>query len=140
MYCFEMNEKAISVLIKLMEKHALSPYDLAFISGISQPTIHRFLTGQTDMNNNTARKIAAALKVSVGQLRGETPLNESDYDDETKMILDRLLNDPNFKMAVGILARMDQKSIQDLKSNGSDANVNQPDPKNNGTEHNNGTE
>lgn len=139
MYCFEMNEKAISVLIKLMGKHALSPYDLAFISGISQPTIHRFLTGQTDMNNNTARKITAALKVSVGQLRGETPLNESDYDEETKMILNRLLNDHTFKMAVGILARMDQKSIQDLKSNGSDNDA-KPKPKNNGTEHSNGTE
>ena len=62
------------------------------------------------------------------------------YDEETKMILNRLLNDPTFKMAVGILARMDQKSIQDLKSNGSDANVNQSKSKNNGTEHSNGTE
>jgi len=135
-----MNDKGISILKKLMEDHKHSPYDLADISGITQPTIHRFLTGQTDMNSNTARKIAAAYKITVSQLRGETPLEDVVYDDETKFILDKLLSDQKFKAIVGTIARMNTESISNLKSDGSNRDDAKPEPKNNGTKHSNGAE
>lgn len=57
-----------------MEAKGWSAYDLEEASGISQPTIHRILSGQhTDPRINTVFKLAEALGVSEAELRGLVP-------------------------------------------------------------------
>jgi len=56
-------------LRSIIEKKKITPYRLAAISGVSQPTISRILTGKTpEPKTGTLRKIAAGLGVSVSEL------------------------------------------------------------------------
>lgn len=52
-----------------------SPRALAITAGVSQPTLSRYLSGESDdMEMPTWRALADALEVTVSQLLGESPI------------------------------------------------------------------
>lgn len=54
-----------------------SPRALALRAGVSQPTLSRYLSGQSeDMEMHTWRALARELDVTVSQLLGEQPLHQ----------------------------------------------------------------
>ncbi len=54
-----------------LDKLGWNAYHLADASGVSQPTIHRILSGQhSDPKTNTVKKLATALKLTEAELRG----------------------------------------------------------------------
>lgn len=70
----EMDDLCRETLKKIMKHHGHNAYDLATLAKTTQPTIFRFLSGQNDMSQNTAKKIAGYYKISLSQLRGEIPI------------------------------------------------------------------
>ena len=61
----------------LIERDGLNPTRLAQATGISQPTISRFLDGTAaTMELETVKLLARHFKVTVSQLIGETPLED----------------------------------------------------------------
>jgi transcriptional regulator with XRE-family HTH domain len=57
-------------LRRLRERRALSQRDLAALSGLTDRTIRRLETGETDSRPSTTRKLARALRVKVDELMG----------------------------------------------------------------------
>lgn len=61
------------VLQRLMDAAKLSQNELARRSGIPQPTISKYIRGERSPGSEMVQKLAAALKVSAGELLGEPP-------------------------------------------------------------------
>ncbi len=69
---------------KAMAEQDLNPYTLSEKSGVPQPTIHRFLTGEIgDPRSSTIQKIAQGLNTTEAKLRGFESLNN---DQDIKII------------------------------------------------------
>ena len=65
-----------SILKKVMEARNENSITLSEKSGVPQPTISRFLSGEhKDMRSTTLRKLAPHLMVSESQLRGDVPID-----------------------------------------------------------------
>lgn len=59
-----------------MDSHKLSANRLAELSGVSQPSITRFLKGESStMELDSVQAISRVFNVTVSQMIGETPLN-----------------------------------------------------------------
>jgi len=57
----------------LMDKKNIKPLELAYLSGISQTSVHNLLSGKTDIRKSMAQTvlgIAKALDVSIVELLG----------------------------------------------------------------------
>jgi transcriptional regulator with XRE-family HTH domain len=57
-------------LRRLRERRALSQQDLAALSGLTDRTIRRLESGETESRPSTTRKLAKALHVKVDDLMG----------------------------------------------------------------------
>jgi transcriptional regulator with XRE-family HTH domain len=57
-------------LRRIRERRALSQKDLAALSGLTDRTIRRLETGETESRPSTTRKLARALHVKVDDLMG----------------------------------------------------------------------
>lgn len=64
------------VLASLLENKKISEAELSRKTGVSQPTIHRLLSGATpDTRISTIKAIANFFEVTIGQLTGDEPLS-----------------------------------------------------------------
>lgn len=64
-----------------MARHGHNAYDLERLSGVPQPTIHRFLSGRHgDPRSSTLKKLADAYGVTESQLRGDVPIEQGVVD------------------------------------------------------------
>ena len=87
---------------------------LAIAAGISQPTLSRYMTGEThDMGMANFRAVADALEVTVSQLLGETPIFADPRVNAVLRVMERL-PDPG-KDAMIATANALSKSMGDDK-------------------------
>lgn len=73
-----MSERMREILKYLMSRNNDTPSTLSKRSGVTQPTVHRFLSGKTrDMKSENAIKIATkGYSITESQLRGDVPINQ----------------------------------------------------------------
>ena len=73
------------VVISEMAKRDWNPYDLARVSGVSQPTIFRLISGEnTNQRVPTVKKIATAFGLTESQIRGFSPIDQSGTETSTE--------------------------------------------------------
>ena len=87
-----MNNLMREILAALMEKHRDNPSTLSrktsvgHESGVGQSTIFRFLKGEvSDLRPDTAKKIASVYGITESQLRGDQPIDDNNFEIETKV-------------------------------------------------------
>lgn len=69
----ELNKAIIKQLNELMDATGSNPTELARLTGIAQPTVHRILSGQSDDPKlSNLRKLARALGTTLSQLEAGT--------------------------------------------------------------------
>ena len=79
-----MKEIFIENLMRLMKIHGHNAYDLADITGISQPTINRILNVKHKMPEyETLREIAKAYNITTSHLVGELPIDWPAQENKT---------------------------------------------------------
>ncbi len=82
------------ILKELMRGNGDNQGTLAKKSGVTQPTIQRFLSGKHgDPSSKTVRKLASSYGLSESQLRGDLPINNLAEGKETKTNVESF--DPN---------------------------------------------
>lgn len=65
------------VLYQLLNYHRIKPTELARVTGVSQPTIQRILSGTTTRpHESSLLAIARYFSISLAQLKGEQPIPE----------------------------------------------------------------
>ena len=70
-----MANPVADILGRLMQKYEIGENALARATGVTQPTIHRILTGESsDPKTGSLRPIAEHFGITVAQLRGDEPL------------------------------------------------------------------
>ena len=70
-----MANSVADILGRLMQKYEIGENALARATGVTQPTIHRILTGESsDPKTGSLRPIAEHFGITVAQLRGDEPL------------------------------------------------------------------
>lgn len=70
------------VLKKLIEENNESPYSLSLKVGVTQPTIHRIITGETpEPKDGTVTKLSRFFGVTNDQMRGRVSLERSNISD-----------------------------------------------------------
>jgi transcriptional regulator with XRE-family HTH domain len=90
---WELVRDTITRLLEL--RGGMSHTALAELCGVPQPTISRFLSGtHAALSVDSLAAIAAALDVSVGQLLGETPLQDDPKIARVVAVMQRL---PEYK-------------------------------------------
>ena len=109
-YIAVMSDKMRKILNRLMELKNDTPTSLSIKSGVTQPTIHRFINGRVrNMNSDNARKLAECYGLNESQLRGDIPIewldletsikeekpNKTENDDLTKILKKFGLNKSN---------------------------------------------
>lgn len=72
-----MSNSVAEILNWLMQRHEISEAGLARATGVTQPTIHRIVTGEIrDPRSGKLQPIASYFGISVAQLRGEEPIKD----------------------------------------------------------------
>ena len=80
---------------RLIDARGTNPTQLAHASGVSQPNIHRFLSGDTGhMTLDHLAALASALGATVGEIIGERYMQP---DEKTRRVLRAMEDMPEYK-------------------------------------------
>lgn len=86
-YIHEMSEIMRKILIKMMDIHGHSEHDLEKLSGVSQPTINRFINRKHEsLSPRSAAKIAPVYGLNESQLRGHMPIPDFSIEEDPHTI------------------------------------------------------
>lgn len=77
-YNLGMKKTVGEILLDLMKEHGHNPTDLARLSGVNQPTIHRIIHNESkDPKKHNLDAIAAVYGLQAAHLRGEIPIEST---------------------------------------------------------------
>lgn len=109
-----------ATLTTLMEQQGLNDNRLAERSGVPQPTISRFRNGTNQtMELDRIHALARVLGVTVSQLIGEVPVDESVQRHRALTLMQEM---PEYQLgrALKILDALTEPDVRDRASNGDD--------------------
>lgn len=87
-----MSNSVAEILNWLMQRHEISEAGLARATGVTQPTIHRIVTGEIgDPRHGKLQPIANYFGISVAQLRGEEPSKDLPVPGQSYSLAEREL-------------------------------------------------